>query len=100
MGYQVAFNKAPHITAEVFEDDNGEYYVVNAEDHHWKLIRKNYYPIGNRFFYPKKWGKKTGTLTLLNHLIESDEILLQKTQQRLDKLKKCKDKIETEWEDK
>lgn len=100
MGQQVAFNKAIHITAEVWEDDNGEFYVTNMEDNHLKLIRGEYRPIGNRMFYPKGWGKKKGSLTLLNHLIDSDEKLIQKAVQRLEKLKKCKEKIEEEWKDK
>jgi hypothetical protein len=100
MGQQVAFNKDIHITAEVWEDDNGDYYVTNIEDNHLKLIRTVYYPIGNRMYYPKKWGKKKGTLTLLEYLIDSDERILAKTIERLEKLKKCKSTVETEWNDK
>ena len=100
MGQQVAFNKAIHITAEVWEDDNGEFYVTNMEDNHLKLIRGEYRPIGNRMFYPKGWGKKKGSLTLLNHLIDSDEKLIQKAVERLEKLKRCREKIEQEWKDK
>lgn len=100
MGQQVAFNKAIHITAEVWEDDNGDYYVTNIEDNHFKLIRGEYRPIGNRMFYPKGWGKKKGSLTLLDHLIEDDEKVLERAAKRLEKLKRCKEKIEKEWEDK
>lgn len=100
MGQQVAFNKAIHITAEVWEDDKGEFYVTNMEDNHLKLIRGEYRPIGNRMFYPKGWGKKKGSLTLLNHLIDSDEKLIEKAIERLEKLKRCRAKIEDEWKDK
>lgn len=99
MGKQVAFNKAVHITAEVWENDDGEYYVTNKRDNHMKLIRGKYYPIGNKMFYPETWSKKKGSLQLLDFLIESDEILLQKTITRLEKLKRCKEKIEQEWDD-
>ncbi len=100
MGQQVAFNKAIHITAEVWQDDNGDYYVTNMEDNHLKLIRGVYRPIGNRMFYPKGWGKKKGSLTLLDYLIESDTKVIEQATQRLEKLKKCKEKIEKEWKDK
>jgi len=100
MGKQVAINKAHHITAEVWENDEGEYYVTNIPDNHWKLIRGQYRPIGNKMFYPAKWGKKKGSLQLLDHLIENDEILLQKTITRLEKLKTCREKIQTDWDDK
>ena len=95
MGQQVAFNKAIHITAEVWEDD-----VTNMEDNHLKLIRGVYRPIGNRMFYPKGWGKKKGSLALLDFLIESDVKVIEQATQRLEKLKKCKEKIEQEWKDK
>ena len=100
MGQQVAFNKAIHITAEVWEDDNGDYYVTNMEDNHLKLIRGEYRPIGNRMFYPNGWGKKKGSLKLLEHLIESDTKVIEQATKRLEKLKRCKDKIESEWKDK
>ncbi len=100
MGQQVAFNKAIHITAEVWEDDNGDYYVTNMEDNHLKLIRGEYRPIGNRMFYPKGWGKQKGSLKLLEHLIESDTKVIEQATKRLEKLKRCKDKIESEWKDK
>jgi hypothetical protein len=92
MGEQVAFNKALHYTAEVFENDKGEYYVVHIKDAHLKLIRGEYIPIGNRLLYPKSWGKEKAEQVLLDYLIEADETLIEKASQRLDKLKKCKNK--------
>jgi hypothetical protein len=97
MGEQVAFNKAIHLTAEVWENDDGDFYVTNIKDNHYKLIRGKYIPIGNKMYYPEKWGKKEGSLILLNHLITNDEILIEKAQNRLNKLKKCKDTIEKDW---
>lgn len=90
MGRQVAINKGYHYKSEVFEDDNGDYYVVVIQDSNRTLFKREYYPAGNRMLFPKKWGKKRGAVTLLNHLIESDEILLKKTEERLNKLKACK----------
>lgn len=92
-------NRTYHIVAEVFEDDNGNYYVVNIQDHYRKPMRGDYYPLGCRLTYPIQWGKKKGSLTLLEQLIESDTKLLEKAQARLSKLKECKDKIDLEWED-
>jgi hypothetical protein len=90
MGEQVAINKGYHFTAEVWENDEGDYYVTVIQDNYKKLFRGAYYPLANRMHFPKKWGKKKGAMDLLNFLIEADEQLLLKTQQRLDKLKKCK----------
>ena len=92
MGEQIAFNKALHYTAEVFEDDNGDYYIVHIKDLHLKVIRGEYIPLGNRLLYPKQWGKEKAEQVLLDYLIEADEKLLQKAQTRLEKLKKCKEK--------
>jgi hypothetical protein len=92
-------NRTYHIVAEVFEDDNGDYYVVNIQDHYRKPLRGEYYPFGSRLTYPIQWGKKKGSLTLLEGLIDSDKKLIEQAQHRLEKLKKCKSKIETEWED-
>lgn len=90
MGEQIAFNKALHYTAEVFEDDNGDYYVVHIKDAHLKLIRGEYIPIGNRLLYPKQWGTKKASLHLLDYLIENDEKVIEVVSQRLEKLKKCR----------
>jgi len=92
-------NRTYHLLAEVFMDDDGDYYVVNIQDHYRKPMRGEYYPIGSRLSYPIQWGKKKGSLTLLNGLIESDEKLIEQAQHRLKKLKECRDKIVSEWED-
>jgi hypothetical protein len=99
MGEQVAFNKTPHYVSEVFENDNGDYYVVIDRDNHMKLIRGEYVPIGNRFLFPTHWGRTKGAVTLLDHLIENDEILFKQVEERLHKLKKCRDTVITEWDD-
>ena len=99
MGNQVAINKGFHLSAEVWEDDEGQYYVVVTQDSYRRLFRGEYLPMGNRLHFPKKWGKKKGANQLLDFLIASDEQLLKKTQQRLDKLKRCKDKVDTDWVD-
>lgn len=94
MGEQVAINKGYHFTSEVWENDEGEYYVTVIQDNYKKLFRGSYYPLANRMHFPKKWGKKKGAVELLDFLIKADEKLLLKTQQRLDKLKRCKDVVD------
>jgi hypothetical protein len=94
MGTQVAINKGYHYSAEVWENDSGEYYVTVIQDSYKRLYRGNYYPMGNRLFFPLKWGKKRGAVELLDFLIKSDEVLLEKTKQRLDKLKVCKNNVD------
>lgn len=87
------FNKALHYTAEVFEDDNGNYYVTHIKDAHLKQIRGEYIPIGNRLMYPKGWGSEKAEQVLLDYLIDADEKLIEKANIRLTKLKNCKNKL-------
>jgi hypothetical protein len=99
MGKKVAENKGYHYSAEVWENDSGEYYVVIQKDLYKRRYRKNYYPIANRMYFPEIWSKKKGAQLLLNQLIESDELLLKKTAERLDKLKRCRETINKNWDD-
>lgn len=94
MGNQVAINKGFHYTSEVWEGDDGNYYVAVTQDTYKRLFRGNYEPMGNRLQFPKKWGKKRGAVELLEFLIKSDEVLIEKAQQRLNKLKKCKIEVD------
>jgi hypothetical protein len=97
MGKQIAINKGYHYSAEVWENDAGEYYVVVTTDIYKRLYRKNYYPVANRMYYPVKWGKLKGVQLLLENLINADETLLKKTAERLDKLKRCEQTVNTTW---
>ena len=71
MGEQVAINKDYHLSAEVWENDQGEYYVVVTQDLYKRIYRETYLPMGHRLQFPKKWGNKKGATQLLNFLIEA-----------------------------
>jgi len=64
-GEQVASNKAMHCNMQLFENPDGEYYPVVEKMERPALVRGEYHPIGNRFNYPKQWGKKYAAKVLL-----------------------------------
>jgi hypothetical protein len=97
MGEQVAYNKCEHCNVELHTNDAGEYYpVVNRMDK-FTLIRGEYIPVGNRFQYPRNWGKKKGATILLETRIEDKKRVLADAQMELDKLEACLNKV-NEWD--
>jgi hypothetical protein len=99
MGEQIAYNKCEHCNVELFTNDAGEYYpVVNRLDKH-TLMRGEYIPIGNRFQYPRNWGKKKGATILLETRIADKIKVLEDTQKELSKLQACLEKVQ-EWDEK
>jgi hypothetical protein len=62
------------------------------------LIRGEYIPIGNRFQYPRNWGKRKGATILLEHRIADKERVLADTQRELEKLTACLEKV-SEWKE-
>ena len=57
-GEQVATNRAMHCNMQLFETPEGEYYAVVERLPQPTLVRGEYHPIGNKFQYPKQWGRK------------------------------------------
>ena len=98
MGEQIAYNKCEHCNIELHTNDSGEYYpVINRMDK-FTLIRGEYIPIGNRFQYPRNWGKRKGATILLEHRIADKERVLADTQRELEKLTACLEKV-SEWKE-
>jgi hypothetical protein len=98
MGEQIAYNKCEHCNIELHTNDAGEYYpVINRMDK-FTLIRGEYIPIGNRFQYPRNWGKRKGATILLEHRIADKERVLADTQRELEKLTACLEKV-SEWKE-
>ena len=83
---------------QLFENSEGEYYAVVDRDVQPHLVRGEYYPIGNRFQYPKKWGRKYAAVKLIEHKIEQNTKIIQDAQLELAKLERCLSSVK-EWAD-
>ena len=86
---QIAYNKAPHSTCELFENESGEYYPVCVRIETPGLIRSEYIPIGRRLQYPTKWGRKKAATHLLEFKIEDAKKQIRDAEQELAKLERC-----------
>lgn len=95
-GEQIAENRIMHGTIRIFENEAGEYYPVVDWDEGPKLIRGEYYPIGNRIQFPKKWGRKWGATKLLTAIIEDKIKQLEEAQIEIQKYQRCLDGV-NEW---
>lgn len=95
---QVAWNKAPHSTCELFENKSGDYYPVCQPIDTPALIRGEYLPIGSRLQYPTKWGRKRAAVHLLEFKIGDAKRELENTQRELAKLERCLSDVEG-WPD-
>jgi len=98
MGEQIANNRAMHGTIQLFENEAGEYYPVVDWDSELKLVRSEYYPIGNRIQFPKKLGRKWGAQKLLESIIIDKKKQIEDAQAEIVKLTACLDKV-SEWND-
>jgi hypothetical protein len=98
MGEQVAFNK--EVQQRMFLHDTGERYQAVSQpmdsDGSLALVRKEYYPVGNRLQYPKKWGRKKAALLLVEHRIEEQKKIIASAQEELTKLELCLGDV-NEW---
>lgn len=95
-GEQIAYNKAMHCNMQLFENAEGEYYPVVDRMEQATLVRGEYHPIGNRFHYPKVWGRKYAATTLLEHKIKVQQDIISTAQAELSKLQRCLDSIK-DW---
>lgn len=97
-GEQVATNRAMHCNMQLFENEAGEYYPVVERLPQPTLVRGEYHPIGNRFNYPKQWGKKYAAKVLLENKIAVQQDILYRAELELSKLQRCLDGIQ-QWSD-
>ena len=97
-GVQLANNKAMHCNMQLFENPDGEYYPVVDRMEQPTLVRGEYIPIGNRFHYPKVWGRKYAATILLEHKIKIEQDIIATAQKELGKLQRCLDSIK-DWSD-
>ena len=95
---QVAYNKCPHSTCELYENKEGEYYPVCQPIETPGIIRSEYIPIGRRLQYPTKWGRKRASLHLLEFKIEDAKRELENVQTELAKLERCLSDVQN-WDD-
>jgi hypothetical protein len=97
-GEQVASNKAMHCNMQLFENPAGEYYPVVERLPQPTLVRGEYHPIGNKFQYPKQWGRKYAAKVLLENKIAVQQDILYRAELELSKLQRCLDGIQ-QWSD-
>jgi hypothetical protein len=87
-----------HCNMQLFENGEGEYYPVVDRMEQPTLVRGEYIPIGNRFHYPKQWGRKWAAKVLLEHKIKIEQDIIATAQKELGKLERCLDSIQ-HWSD-
>jgi len=97
-GEQVAVNRTTHCNMQLFENEAGEYYPVVDVMEKVSLVRGEYIPIGNRFHYPKVWGRKYAAVKLLEHKIQVERNIIEGAQKELAKLERCLSGVK-EWPD-
>ena len=94
MGEQVANNREMQEVMYLHEE-KGKWYIL-SEPKSPGLVKKEYIPMGNRLVYPKKWGRKMAAEVLLSHLIEDNEEISRKANERLQYLYSLKEEV-TIW---
>ena len=97
-GEQVATNRAMHCNMYLVEDGDGGYDAVVQRMDNPTLIRGEYYPIGNKFHYPKQWGRKYAATKLVEYIVADKRKQIELAELELSKLQKCMDKV-SQWDD-
>lgn len=97
-GEQIANNKAMHCNMQLFTDESGQYYPVVDRLDQPTLVRGEYIPVGNRFQYPKKWGRKYAAKVLIEHKMKVQQDIITIAQAELSKLERCLASIQ-HWSD-
>ena len=89
MGEQVANNKEAQMVM-FLKLDKGKWYLL-SEPKSNGLVKKDYYPIGNRLVYPKKWGRDKAVEVFLNYHIDDNKQIKFLAEERLEYLYKLKE---------
>ena len=84
---------------QLVENSEGEYDPVVDRIEKPTLVRGEYIPIGNKFHYPKQWGRKYAATYLIEHIIKDKKRQIELAEKELGKLQRCLDKIQV-WSDK
>ena len=98
MGEQIAENRTTHLIIELFEDEKGRY-RVKVIGEKFTLIQKEYFPRGNQFKFPKKWGMEEGVAKLLEFKRMDYNHMIEVANRELEKLKSLEDEIQL-WKNK
>ena len=97
-GEQVATNRSMHCNMYLVEDGDGGYDAVVQRMDAPTLVRGEYYPIGNKFHYPKQWGRKYAATKLVEYIMADKRKQIELAELELSKLQKCMDKVQ-QWSD-
>ena len=89
MGEQVANNKEQQMVM-FLKLDKEKWYLL-SEPKSPGLVKKDYYPIGNRLVYPKKWGRDKAVEVFLNYHIDDNKQIKFLAEERLEYLYKLKE---------
>lgn len=92
-GQQVATNRAMHCNMYLVDDGEGGYNAVVDRIDKPTLVRGEYIPIGNKFHYPKQWGRKYAATKLIEYITADKLKQIELAQAELSKLQKCMDKV-------
>ncbi len=97
-GQQVASNTAMHCNMQLIENAEGEYDPVVDRIEKPTLVRGAYIPIGNKFHYPKQWGRKYAATHLIEYIMADRRRQIELAEKELAKLERCLSKVQG-WSD-
>lgn len=89
--------KGIHRIMQIKEID-GQLHVVVDQQIHETWIRPFYLPVGNRFVYPKSWGKRLAGKHFLEFLMNDQQRIIDGANERILRLKGVLEEVD-EWDD-
>lgn len=76
----------------------GQLHVVVDNLIHEKLTQPKYEPVGNRFVYPKSWGKRLAAKHFLEYLMIDQQRIIDNATEWMARLQGCYEEVD-EWDD-